>query len=653
LDPACGTAGFLISSFNHIQNKNKKDGRVNLTADERTRLINNFSGYDISPDMVRLSLVNMYLHKFPAPKIYEYDTLTSEEKWNEVFDVILANPPFMSPKGGIKPHKRFSVQAKRSEVLFVDYIAEHLNPNGRAGIIVPEGIIFQSGNAYKKLRKMLIENSLYVVVSLPAGVFNPYSGVKTSILFLNKNLAKKTNKILFVKVNNDGFGLGAQRRKIQENDLPDAYRAIMEYKQTLISGDKFNEDTWRKIKVIEKCKIAKGGDYNLSGIRYGVAKIHANIKWPMVEIGEVVDIESGSRQKGGAISSGVSSIGGGQINEHGDIRFEKMKYITNEHFQSMKKGILKQGDVLIVKDGATTGKTGYFDSNEKSAVNEHVFILRARHNILSKYLYNIIRSEDFQQKLKPYIKGIIGGISLEVKGIKIPLPSLVVQEQIAAELDSYQKIIDGAKQVVENYKPTFKIDPEWETVELGDVCKFVRGPFGGALKKEIFVEKGYKVYEQKHAIQNNFTIGEYYITSDKFQEMKRFEVKSRDLIVSCSGTMGKIAIVPQNIERGIINQALLKLRPDYNKINSMYMKLVLETPNIQIKYFQNTSGAAIKNVSSVKYLQTIRIPLPSIEIQQQIIAQIEKEQKVINANKELINIFKNKIKDKIADVWGE
>ena len=79
--------------------------------------------------------------------------------------------------------------------------------------------------------------------------------------------------------------------------------------------------------------------------------------------------------------------------------------------------------------------------------------------------------------------------------------------------------------------------------------------------------------------------------------------------------MGKIAIVPQNIERGIINQALLKLRPDYNKINSMYMKLVLETPNIQIKYFQNTSGAAIKNVSSVKYLQTIKIPLPSIEIQ--------------------------------------
>ena len=133
-------------------------------------------GFDISPDMVRLSLVNMYLHGLVDPHIYEYDTLTSEERWNEFADVILANPPFMSPKGGIRPHNRFSVKSKRSEVLFVDYMAEHLNAGGRAGIIVPEGIIFQSQNAHKELRKKLVEECLVAVVSLPAGVFNPYSG---------------------------------------------------------------------------------------------------------------------------------------------------------------------------------------------------------------------------------------------------------------------------------------------------------------------------------------------------------------------------------------------------------------------------------------------------------------------------------------------
>ena len=116
LDPACGTAGFLISSYKHILEANtSEEGGNTLTAEDRERLAGNFKGYDISPDMVRLSLVNMYLHGFAAPNIFEYDTLTSEERWNEYADVIVANPPFMSPKGGIRPHNRFSVKSKRSE----------------------------------------------------------------------------------------------------------------------------------------------------------------------------------------------------------------------------------------------------------------------------------------------------------------------------------------------------------------------------------------------------------------------------------------------------------------------------------------------------------------------------------------------------------
>jgi len=177
LDPAEGTAGFLISSYLHILKQNTKTGSEtpgsSLTYDERKKLSDNLVGYDISHDMVRLSLVNLYLHGFADPKIYEYDTLGNLDRWDDDFDCILTNPPFMTPKGGVKPHKRFSIQAKKSEVLFVDYIMEHLNPNGKAGIIVPEGIIFQSATAYKALRKMMVDqNFLYAVVSLPAGVFN-------------------------------------------------------------------------------------------------------------------------------------------------------------------------------------------------------------------------------------------------------------------------------------------------------------------------------------------------------------------------------------------------------------------------------------------------------------------------------------------------
>ena len=174
LDPACGTAGFLISAWKHIlkANTNDQGNGDQLTPDERA-----------TPGQQHQRLRHLARHGAPVAgqpvpaRLHRPAHLSNttrspaKRRWNEYADVILANPPFMSPKGGIKPHKRFSVQAKRSEVLFVDYMAEHLTPTGRAAIIVPEGIIFQSQTAYKALRKMLVETSLVAVVSLPAGVF--------------------------------------------------------------------------------------------------------------------------------------------------------------------------------------------------------------------------------------------------------------------------------------------------------------------------------------------------------------------------------------------------------------------------------------------------------------------------------------------------
>ncbi len=287
LDPACGTAGFLISAYKHILAANTDaNGQSTLTPDDRGRLVNNFKGYDISPDMVRLSLVNMYLHGFWEPQIYEYDTLTSDERWNEYADVILANPPFMSPKGGIRPHNRFSVKATRSEVLFVDYMAEHLTPEGRAGIIVPEGIIFQSQTAYKQLRKMLVESYLVAVVSLPAGVFNPYSGVKTSVLILDRALAKRTDSIAFFKVENDGFDLGAQRRPIGRNDLPGVQAELAGYLHRLRVTEPGGGIDLANGLIVDKERIAKDGEYNLNGERY-LEIIPQGTRWPLVEIADV------------------------------------------------------------------------------------------------------------------------------------------------------------------------------------------------------------------------------------------------------------------------------------------------------------------------------------------------------------------------------
>jgi type I restriction enzyme M protein len=367
-----------------------------------------------------------------------------------MFDVVLANPPFMTPKGGIKPHKRFAIQANRSEVLFVDYIAEHLTTNGRAGIIVPEGIIFQSANAYQNLRKMLLDKYLWAVISLPAGVFNPYSGVKTSVLLLDKNLSKRTNKILFVKIGNDGFNLGAQRRELKNSELPIALEVLNRYKSEIPEGKDFIfKDQEIFAHTVDKSKILENKSYDFSGDRYKEIIQTKEDKYEMVELGDVIDFEIGSRDKGGAIDNGIPSIGGEQIAEDGSIRENKMKYVSEEHFKGMKKGILKDNDVLMVKDGATTGKIGFYKKiYEEAGINEHVYILRAKKEINPIYLYNLLKTDFFQTKLKRYIKGIIGGVSSEIKQIKIPLPPLEVQKEIVKKIEEKQTIINNAKDLI-------------------------------------------------------------------------------------------------------------------------------------------------------------------------------------------------------------
>ena len=165
LDPACGTAGFLISAYKHIQRKYTKgyedyrltynnreikdEDKINwgdkLKPKDRELLGKNIHGYDITPMMARLARVNLYLHEFKNPIIHEYDTISPPAaKWNDKYDCILANPLFMTPKEGIEAHEKFKIQAKKAEVLFSDYILEHLNLDGKAGFIVPEGVIFQN-----------------------------------------------------------------------------------------------------------------------------------------------------------------------------------------------------------------------------------------------------------------------------------------------------------------------------------------------------------------------------------------------------------------------------------------------------------------------------------------------------------------------------
>lgn len=250
---------------------------------------------------------------------------------------------------------------------------------------------------------------------------------------------------------------------------------------------------------------------------------------------------------------------------------------------------------------------------------------------VSDFLYYLLSSNmcQNQMKKKASFGGAVQNLNADiVRELSLPVPPLEVQQEIVYLLDDFtaktaelleelNREYEARKKQYEYYRDAIlNGDKIAETVKLGDVCDFVRGPFGGALKKDSFVSSGYAVYEQQHAIYQNTNI-RYFIDSEKYNDLIRFKVSPNDIIVSCSGTIGKTYIIPNDAPKGIINQALLKLTA-HDCLNVRYLQYIFENNLVKIMN-NNARGGAIKNVPSVKELKNIEIQLPSNDTQDRII----------------------------------
>jgi hypothetical protein len=193
---------------------------------------------------------------------------------------------------------------------------------------------------------------------------------------------------------------------------------------------------------------------------------------------------------------------------------------------------------------------------------------------------------------------------------------------------------------------------KWAEKNLGELCEFVRGPFGGSLKKEIFVKQGFAVYEQQHAIYDQFDSVRYFIDAAKFNELKRFELRCGDLIMSCSGTFGKVAVAPLSLKRGVINQALLKITPSKD-IDVNYLKHFMESKSFQSMLMNETHGAAIKNVASVSVLKKIKIPFPPLLEQQRIATLLDTADLIYNLRESAIIKLDQLAYSVFVDLFGD
>lgn len=235
LDPACGTAGFLVAAYGHIlKNNTSKDliktdeegNQYNFKADklssQQKKILEESTlyGFDFDPVMTRVSLMNLMMHGITKPNIEQKNTLSKTYSQNEHFDLILANPPFKGSIDMSELSDEFRTQTKKTELLFLELMYNSLNHSGRCCVIVPDGVLFGNSKAHKAIRQLLLEKcSLDAVISMPSGVFKPYAGVSTAVLFFTKG--QSTKKVWFYEMENDGFSLDDKRTKIDKNDIPD------------------------------------------------------------------------------------------------------------------------------------------------------------------------------------------------------------------------------------------------------------------------------------------------------------------------------------------------------------------------------------------------------------------------------------------------
>lgn len=794
LDPACGTAGFLISAYKHILRKytnGYEDYRISLNnyeiegisihwgdklkVTEKDKLTKRIEGYDITPLMVRLSQVNMYLHHFPNPLIHDYDSLSNKSRWDDKYDCIFANPPFMTPKGGVEPHEQFRIRASKAEILFSDYIIEHLNPNGKAGWIVPEGIIFQGSGDYVTLRKWLTENmGLWAVVSLPANIFQPYSGVKTSILFVDRTLARLTNQIILVKVENDGFSLNTNRNPIKKNDLPSALNLLIDYKKVLPAVSSKSKESEQKVpefsekynikfKLLTRKEIAALDSYkavsstidfckreykrllnakekyeesyqkakdekqkqktldifhknqkhfiDITGfetipfdegmikqwvneklkdeaVKYG--KDRSNVVRLSQELREYLDNErefnlSIDKYVNGNIDKLHSSwdyvslgdesyfkvySGGTPDTTNPDFWGKEIAWVTLvdlpadnriTHIDSTERSITKIGldnssaklfpeNSVLVSSRATIGRIAI---NKIPLATNQGFrnVIPDQTKVIPRYL-----AECLLCLVDKMIELGTGATYKEIsisnfKSLHIPLPPIDIQQKIVDEIEGYQKVIDGCNLVIENYKPSFKIDEAWEDVKLVEVCiKITDGShYSPPTDSEGFAYVTVKDLDDDIIDFENCDK----IEESEYLKLVKADCKplKNDILFSKDGTVGKVSFVDYEKEFVVLS-SLAIIRPDPEMIIPRYLFYVLKSASFLEQALNFKKGVAIRRII-LKDIKDIVIPLPAHSDQQEIVDRLDKEYKFMKHCKKLKTQMEQKIKEVIDGVWGK
>lgn len=357
--------------------------------------------------------------------------------------------------------------------------------------------------------------------------------------------------------------------------------------------------------------------------------------------GLLISLESGSRPKGGVrgIDIGIPSVGGEHLNDDGNFNFSNIKFVPKAFALKMNRGQIKTGDVLIVKDGATTGKTSFVDKTfpfDKAFVNEHVFICRCSSELNSKFIFYKLWSKDGKDKILANFKGSAqGGINSGfISNTLIPLPPLPEQHRIVAKLDAVMQKVESNKQRLDKIPKLLKrfrqsvlaaaVNNDGAEEITRNVCKEIQiGPFGTQLHRHEYISNGIPLVNPTH-IQSGEIIPDMdlTITKTKFNELPNYHLKTGDVIMGRRGEMARCALVGEKENGWLCGTGSLFFRPNLKKINPQYLYWVLSNTNTKAFLEGEAKGSTMSNLN-LNIVRNIPFPLPSLEEQKKIVKQVE------------------------------
>lgn len=624
-DPFCGTGGFLIESFRHIWNTMPRNVTTEKMLREET-----IYGNEIT-NTARITKMNMILAGDGHSNIHMKDSLANPV--DGLYDVVLANMPYSQKTNH---GSLYSLPSTNGDSICVQHCMKAINAtaeNGRMAIVVPEGFLFRKN--LEKTRELILKNcNVQSIISLPNGVFLPYTPVKTDIIYatkINQKLSSKEKRkdYWYFDVKSDGYSLDNHRRKLELNNDLDKYQEFRK-----LDNDQKKEMLDIGFELIPLSKV-KSNSYILVGSRYREIE-QINTRFEIISLGEILDLNCGARITKHANAGDKYPVYGG-----GGISFYTDEF-TREDDYVISRFAMSENCVRYVKDKFYLLDSGF------------TFSIKSKYkDIISKeYIGQILLN--FQDKIFTCGRGQAQkNIDFDMfSKIKIPLPPLFIQKQIAEELENYQRIIDGARSIVDSYKPVIPRKLECDMVKLETVVTFRPS------KNEInHLPKDLKVSflpmsdlnshnisfipKQERPIDDVYSGFTYFRNGDVllakitpcFENGKAGVAK--DLVNSIGFGSTEYIVIRANTE-------LVLPEWVFHNINSYDF---IEKG----KEFMNGTGGQQR--LDINFVKNYNIKLPTLEKQHEILAQIEEEQKLIEPSKQLIEVFKKKIKYRINELF--